>query len=307
MKFTVVIPLYNKATYVEETLHSVMAQTLQPLEVLVVDDGSTDDGPARVLALQYAPLRLIRQRNAGVSAARNAGIEAARGDYVCFLDADDCYAPGFLAALAALARRHPEAGLIATGYVLRRATGALQPVRLHASVTCTGLVDDLYRAWCQSSFFCTISLAIRREVLADPALRFPVGEKLGEDQDLWFRVAEGHGVAYDPTPQALYRIDVQGSATAVGAVLDELPVYRRLHERLRAHRMPAALRPGAARLYASHLLNVARNRQAAGDPTGARALMWRPEARRNPLYWLRTVLLLTWQQRARPPVRSARP
>ena len=299
MLFSIVIPLYNKAAYVEETLHSVMAQTLQPLEVLVIDDGSTDDGPARVAALQYAPLRLIRQRNAGVSAARNAGIASARGDYVCFLDADDCYAPGFLAALYTLARHHPQAGLIATGYALRRASGALQPLRMHASVAGGGLVSDhLYRAWCRSCFFCTISLAIRREVLSDPSLRFPLGEKLGEDQDLWFRVAEAHGVAYDPESHALYRQDVADSATASLAVLDELPVYHRLQQRLQQGRVPVSMRRGAARLYASHLLNVARNRLRADDLPGAWSLACRPAARRNPLYWLRTVLRLGWRQLA---------
>jgi glycosyltransferase involved in cell wall biosynthesis len=93
---SVVIPLYNKGKYIERALSSVLAQTLSPLEIIVVDDGSTDDGPERVLNFNDPKIILIKQENKGPGAARNAGLAIARGKYIAFLDADDEWLPTFL-------------------------------------------------------------------------------------------------------------------------------------------------------------------------------------------------------------------
>lgn len=91
----VVVPMYNAAATIDETLDSVLAQTYPALDVVVVDDGSDDDGPARVehRAASDPRLRLIRQHNCGVAAARNTGAAATRADYLAFIDADDIWAP----------------------------------------------------------------------------------------------------------------------------------------------------------------------------------------------------------------------
>ena len=86
---SVIIPLYNGAAYIERSIHSVLNQTFQEFEIVVVDDGSTDDGPQRVTAFHLPHIRLIRKANGGVSAARNTGIREARYGLIAFLDADD--------------------------------------------------------------------------------------------------------------------------------------------------------------------------------------------------------------------------
>lgn len=93
---SVVIPLYNKGKYIERALSSVIAQTCPPLEIIVIDDGSTDDGPEKVIALNNPMITLVRQENRGPGAARNAGLAIARGKYIAFLDADDEWYPLFL-------------------------------------------------------------------------------------------------------------------------------------------------------------------------------------------------------------------
>jgi hypothetical protein len=93
---SVVIPLYNKGKYVERALTSVLAQTFSPLEIIVVDDGSSDDGPEKVLKFSSPKITLIRQENRGPGAARNAGLAIAKGKYIAFLDADDEWMPSFL-------------------------------------------------------------------------------------------------------------------------------------------------------------------------------------------------------------------
>lgn len=90
MKYSVVIPLYNKEHYIASTLRSVLAQTYPDYEVIVVDDGSTDHSLQACKEVRSDKIRVVQQVNQGVSAARNKGIELAAGEYICFLDADDC-------------------------------------------------------------------------------------------------------------------------------------------------------------------------------------------------------------------------
>lgn len=114
---SVVIPLYNKGKYVERALTSVLAQTYQPFEIIVIDDGSTDDGPEKVLKLNDPEIILIRQENRGPGAARNTGLAKARGKYVSFLDADDEWLPSFLkTGLTLLEDERAKVTLIWTGY-----------------------------------------------------------------------------------------------------------------------------------------------------------------------------------------------
>ena len=114
---SVIVPLHNGAQTVERTLASVLAQSWPAIEVLVVDDGSTDDGPARVarIGADDRRVRVLHQANAGVAAARNRGASAARGDILAFVDADDLWAPEKIALqMAALTQGGPSVGLVYT-------------------------------------------------------------------------------------------------------------------------------------------------------------------------------------------------
>lgn len=288
-RITVVIPLYNKAPYIGRCLASVAAQTLAPHEVLVVDDGSTDGGAGIVRGLAMPGLRVIHQANAGVSAARNAGIAAAQGDLVAFLDADDAYRPGFLATVAGLAQRFPRALMYCTGYAQVDALGQRHVMRLSSwPVDARGLLSDFHRNWSRKGFTITSVIAVRRSALQSMPQPFPVGERLGEDQDLWLRLAETGDVAYANSDLGDYHVEVAGSATQGAPLVDVLPCYQRLSQRLEAGQVPTPLRAGARRLLASHLLNVANARRAQGDGQGARQLLWDRRAAAQPLYWLRS-------------------
>ncbi|SEK26493.1 glycosyltransferase family 2 protein [Nitrosovibrio tenuis] len=289
-KFSVVIPLYNKSAFVVEAIASVQAQIYPVTEIIVIDDGSTDGGAERVEAIADPRISLYRQANAGVSVARNRGIEAACGDLVCFLDADDRYLPGFLQAIVDLADSFPGAGMYATGYFRFWADGRRRVIPVSPALRGRDkLVKDFYAVWCKSPFLYTVSLAIRREVFTDGEMRFPPGERLGEDQDLWFRIAERYAIAYAESPLVEYRMDVYGSATQTGKVLDVLPCYRRLEERLAAGVVPHAMRRSARKLLASHLLDVARFRLGEGDVRGGWNLAADNRTGGNPLYRLRTI------------------
>lgn len=118
MDVSVVVPLYNKAAWVQRALDSISRQTHAPLEVLVVDDGSTDgsDRIARAHALAHPRFRVLRQPNAGPGAARNAGAAQARGEVLAFLDADDAWAPDYLADAVRALRAWPEVASVTLGH-----------------------------------------------------------------------------------------------------------------------------------------------------------------------------------------------
>ncbi len=294
--FDVVMPLYNKYAYVEESIRSVLAQT-ELHELIVVDDGSTDGSVERVeeLARKDARIRLLRQPNAGVSAARNRGVQASSADYVAFLDADDLYLPGFLEQIAMLAGGYPEAGLLGTAY--RRFSGeAASALAAHApdSVAEPGrLVPAFFEEWSRGSFIFTSSICVRRQALLDLGSLFPDGERLGEDQDVWFRLAERYPVAASARVLALYRVDAAGSLTTNTALVGVLPCYARLAERLSRPDYPPQHRRGARRALASHYLNLAVMRIEAGEFAAASMLVAHRHARGNLSYWLRVAMRLT--------------
>src|SRR5690349_12188340 len=107
---SVVIVCYNQARYLRDAIESVLAQSYQGAEILLVDDGSTDQ--TSEIAREYPQVRYIRQNNRGLSAARNAGLHRSRGRYVVFLDADDRLLPNALDTGIALFRDHPDSGFV---------------------------------------------------------------------------------------------------------------------------------------------------------------------------------------------------
>ena len=117
MRFSVIIPLYNRGLYISKALASVLEQSFRDFELIVVDDGSTDDSfqiAQSVLKNADVQHQLIHQENAGVGTTRNNGVLAASGDYICFLDADDWWAPSFLERMDWLIHEYPDAGIYGT-------------------------------------------------------------------------------------------------------------------------------------------------------------------------------------------------
>ena len=125
MKFSVVIPLYNKEHYIEKTIRSVLDQTCTDYEVIVVDDGSKDNSLALARRFESDRVRVIPQENQGVSAARNTGILNANGEFICFLDADDEWRPDYLATIDSLTERYPESAIFVTAYAVNMGNGKI--------------------------------------------------------------------------------------------------------------------------------------------------------------------------------------
>lgn len=121
---SVVIPLYNQAENIVATVESVLAQTLPATQVIVVDDGSTDDPTPHLQSFVDAGrITLVQQTNQGVTTARNRGLQDVSGDFVIFLDADDLWRPAFLERIAGLVDAYPDCSVFATSYAILDAQG----------------------------------------------------------------------------------------------------------------------------------------------------------------------------------------
>lgn len=271
MRFSIVIPLYNKASFVEKALGSVLAQTLPPLEVIVVDDGSTDNGAQIVRSIGDPRIRLVQQANAGVSAARNRGIALAQGEWVVFLDADDWQHPQLLEKLALAHEAIPAAEMLAGCYRLLRSQDAevIEPWALPE--TCQiERVDDLRSRWMQGTTLCTGTVAVKTERLQQMQPCFAVGERCGEDQDLWFRVADETPLALVNAPLAAYRVVPDGLSAGHQNIL--APYMIRMRERALDGTLPPRHRGSALWFVAQQEVTLARH--ALIDGNRRRAWHW---------------------------------
>ena len=231
MKFSVIIPLYSKAPYVKKALESVCRQTYSDYELIVINDGSTDD--SCMIAEKYLQgmdginYRLITQENAGVSAARNNGVAASKGEYVAFLDADDWWEPTFLEKMAKLIEDYPEAGLYASNYIYYK------PGKTRVAINNieTGYFN-YPRAYYEGNAMpvTSISVVIPRNIY-DEMGGFPLGIKLGEDFLLWAKIAMHHPVAFLNEPLAWYNNDVPVNlrATPLHKLLKVCPGLVEIH------------------------------------------------------------------------------
>lgn len=207
MKFTVIIPLYNKAPYVRKALETVCAQTYRDYEIIVINDGSTDN--SAIIAEEYLngvegiSYKILSQQNAGVSAARNNGVAQASGDYIAFLDADDWWEPTYLERMAQLIEDYPEAGLYGMNYIYYK------PGKTRVALKCkTGYINypkEYYEGSAMMIF--TSSSSMPKRVFEEMG-GFPLGIKLGEDFLLWAKTALHYPVAFCEEPLAWYNNDV---------------------------------------------------------------------------------------------------
>jgi glycosyltransferase involved in cell wall biosynthesis len=214
--FSVVIPLYNKSHTIGSTIASVLNQTFQDFEIVVVNDGSTDDGPQRARAIGDPRISVIDQPNQGVSAARNNAIRASTRPYIALLDGDDEWLPGFLESMRQAIAQFPAAGLFGCpSFHQDLATGARDDATLGRYRGQTQQVDYFQNPAAMPH---TSAMVIARRVYqaAFPdGEGFPVGMKLCEDWSCLYRVALLAPFVYVGLPLAVRNNNVPGQVTAV--------------------------------------------------------------------------------------------
>jgi glycosyltransferase involved in cell wall biosynthesis len=202
---SVIIPAYNQARFLESSLQSVFTQSYSNLEIIVVDDGSTDE--TSVVADRHVErIRYIRQDNQGLAGARNTGIRAANGEFIGLLDADDQWLPSYLETMVSVATSHPEAAVYYCNARAMDVNGHNLPQLLGGPVRPPGTMrDSLLRA----NFLIPSTILARRPILLEAGL-FDQSLRSCEDWDLWLRLLPRYD--FMGTSACLVRYRVHGSS-----------------------------------------------------------------------------------------------
>jgi glycosyltransferase involved in cell wall biosynthesis len=270
---SVVITTYNYERFIKRAIGSVLGQTERPCEIVVVDDGSTDQTAAIVSRFESSgtchtcptcPVRYVFKENGGAGSARNRGIRETHGELIAFLDADDCWLPGKLALQLEHLRLYPAAGLVAGGEIQVSESGQ---VLLELKRPPAGAAN-LYRRLLVENIVGNPSLTLVRRACFERVGMFDETLRLGQDWDMWIRIAREFPIGILRSPLVLF-MRHWDSLTA-GQVWARYASNRAIHHRY--IRQAPSLRERAALLRAAQSMNLFYSAAYFADNTPRRGL-----------------------------------
>ncbi len=211
---SVVIPIYNKALYIEKAINSVLSQSYKDYELIIVNDGSTDGSLDVVEKIienisTRIDIKVVNQENSGVSAARNRGVELAKGEYIAFLDADDWWDEDYLQKMYQLIVDYPNATLYGSSYkIVKHKKSKVPNIGLPTDFQ-SGIIN-YFAAYAKTLVMpLSTSATIIKKSIFEELGGFNTNISLGEDFELWVRVALMYDVAYINKPLSYYNQDVK--------------------------------------------------------------------------------------------------
>lgn len=226
---SVVIPLYNKVETIQSTLESVLKQTIPPYEIVVIDDGSTDESVQIIRHLNIPKLSLVQQKNKGAAAARNAGIKQAKGDFIAFLDADDYWHPNHLEVIRSLIETYPEQSVFATALEVENKVRifpshySIENFEPH-KIYCL----NYFTASLQTSVLSSSNTVIKKEICERIGL-FNPNYISGQDTDFWIRIGLRYSIIFSSTICVRYNFE-PGSLSNRSKNLQTKPSYEQYLE-----------------------------------------------------------------------------
>ena len=258
ISFSIIIPLYNKAPYIERAVKSVLSQDYPHFEIIIVNDGSSDGDEKIVTTIVDERLKLVSQKNAGVSAARNTGAKEAQYEYLAFLDGDDTWEPNFLSELVKLIDNFPNAGIYGTSnsFIYPNGKKVAEDFRYLFNGKEQGLLEDYFGlfAQIQKSPFSNSNLCIPKKIYQEFG-GYKVGVKLTEDSDLWCRIALKYDVAFSVNALANYFVALEGSTHTIFENKD-FEVVNTLQSALDNKNVPQRLEKSVKKLIALQKLGL---------------------------------------------------
>lgn len=219
---SIIIPLYNKALSIGSTIYSVLNQTYKDFEIIIINDGSTDNSVQVVESIKDSRIKLFNKSNGGVSSARNMGIEKATADYIAFLDADDIWHETYLEEQWKLIHDFPDAGMWGCGWA-HDMQGIIHEANHKVSIGFRGYVSDYWRK--KLYLYWTSAIVVKKSVFRqiEP---FDERVKYGEDLDVWYRIILNYPVVFYNKTVAYYRLEAENRAMNKKIAIDTfLPFY----------------------------------------------------------------------------------
>jgi glycosyltransferase involved in cell wall biosynthesis len=213
-EISVIIPLLNKGQYIRRAIDSILAQEYQNFEIIVVEGGSTDQGPDIVKSIQDSRLTLITQPTKGVSEARNFGVGLSHGSLIAFLDADDEWLPNYLSTIIRLVEKFPESGAYTTAYKICNEKGKLRWPKYRAipPPPWEGLIPNYFASSVRGEYpVWTSAVCIPKKIFIAMG-GFPVDAWWGEDAELWGKIALNYPIAFSWEIGAIYHWDASNRA-----------------------------------------------------------------------------------------------
>ncbi len=239
-EISVIIPLYNKGSHVARAIDSVLSQTVQDFEIIIMDGNSTDEGPEIVKNYRDPRIYFHVQEGSGVSAARNQGVKRSHTGFIAFLDADDEWMPDHLEVLSRLKDKFPGAGIYSTAYQMH--TLSENPVRSHSTKippSCfEGILPDYFESAALGENPVWTSAAGMQKNLFFESGGFQEDVSLGEDIDLWAKIALKYPVAFHSVITAVYHIEASNRACLSFRSLEELAFVKNAKKALADKRVP---------------------------------------------------------------------
>ncbi|MCB0455070.1 MAG: glycosyltransferase family 2 protein [Aequorivita sp.] len=202
-KFSVVISVFNKEKYIAETLKSVLAQTFTDFEVVILNDGSTDNSEAEILKFNDPRIRYFSKENQGASVARNFTIQQAKAEYIALMDADDYWYPFYLEEQNILIIEFPNESVFATATEIKRNGKVFKNSYSLPTIANNAVIVDYFEASQLDSVLLSISTVLKKEVFENVGWYDPK-IKSGEDTDLYVRIGLKYKVVFSPKVCATY-------------------------------------------------------------------------------------------------------
>lgn len=302
MKHTVsvIIPLYNKENEIARTLNSVLCQTFQDFEIIVVDDDSSDKGPAIVKSFSDPRITLIEQEHRGASYARNNGVNHATGEYIALLDADDEWMPNHLEIINRLFLQFPGAGMYATAYKIQTADGKAQwaNYKYIPDSPWEGLIPDYFKSAAFGHLPVNASTCVVPKKIFLEVGGFSENSWWGEDADLFGKIALKYPVAFSWELGAIYHWDAKNRMcdtfnSTTSLHFEDEPFIRTARIALDRDEVPSEFIESLHEYIAKREINWARRYTYTGRYDKAWALLnrcntkWFTKEKRNVLFYLK--------------------
>ena len=202
--FSIVIPLYNKELSIANTIQSVLSQTFQDFEIVVVNDGSTDRSAKIIEQMNDPRIRLIHQKNQGVSAARNTGIREAKYEWIAFLDGDDLWEKNHLKEIIKMMSIFPDERVYTTSFIFSNDNNT------HSEKTTNHIykIKNYFKEAFEKPIIWTSVLVFHKSCI-NKAGGFNTNLTTGEDLDLWHRLSYNYNIIKSNSVTAIYRIEAE--------------------------------------------------------------------------------------------------